>query len=385
MGAGKCRRAAVVALVMAGVGTVQAQQVIDRNTTITGPRGNSINRNLQITRGPGYVDRNIQITRPGGATFDRNTLIQRGPVGGGGRFFPGPRGFGGPRFVENVYVGGGGGPGWGTALGIGGGLFGLGLLAGNAMAAPPPPPPVVLPPPVVVQAPPGYYVPPGQYAPPPPPQYAPPGQVQQVANDPVVDAVGRLSSSHDNSRREGCYTLGRLGDPRAMNALVDRLKNDSNKDVRIAAAWALGEISDPRSAVYLERAATYDKKREVRDAASRAYGRLPRPSTTPASTPPTTSVPSTAPGEPSLLPLPESSSSAPPPPPPGDNTPPPPPPETGYDSPRGHACPPVPQRGDARGRSSTEGLRPRGVDRDRSLEQNRWRSESPSSKPPEGR
>jgi hypothetical protein len=325
------RGTAVAASLVLAVGTVHAQ-TFERNTTITGPRGNSVNRQIDITRGPGYIDRNIKITRPGGATFDRNTMIQRGPVAGGPRFYPG-RGFG-PRIVENNFIVGGGGPGWGTALGIGGGLFGLGLLAGNALATPPPPPPIfVAPPPPVYVAPvppPGAYPPPVQYAPPaqaaPPPQHGP---------DPIADAVGRLSSRHDNSRREGCYTLGRIGDPRAVNPLVDRLKNDSNKDVRIAAAWALGEIGDPRSGIYLERSAQYDKKADVREAATRAYGRLPRAAAEmPASTAPRsvaprrpgTSNPSdpNLPAEPNHLPLPELDS-APSTPPLGPGNPPPPP------------------------------------------------------------
>jgi hypothetical protein len=331
MTGGPLRKAALAALVGVAASSAQGQS-LERDTTITGPRGNSVNRQIQIQRGPGYVDRNIKITRPGGATFDRNTII-RGPLaGGGGRVVSG--GFGGPRIIENNYfVRGGGGPGWGTALGIGGGLFGLGLLAGNAMSAPPPPP-------AVIYAPgPPVYVVPGPGVPPPPPGYAPPvanPPIQQVVSDPTAEAIARLSSHHDNSRREGCYTLGRLGDPRALNGLIDRLKNDANKDVRVAAAWALGEIGDTRAGVYLERAATYDKKREVRDAATRAFGRLPRAGSSPAPTAPrsaprTTTAPALPPGEPDLLPLPESSNT-PPPLPAGSGPPPTPRPPTGFDS-----------------------------------------------------
>ncbi len=88
MTGGRYQGAALAALVLAGVGSAHAQTV-DRSTTITGPRGNSVTRNIQTScRGPGFVDRNVQITRPGGATFDRNTLIRRG-LAPGPKFSPG--------------------------------------------------------------------------------------------------------------------------------------------------------------------------------------------------------------------------------------------------------------------------------------------------------
>ena len=56
-------------------------QTIERDTTITGPRGNSIERQVEIKRTPGSVERQVQIKRPGG-TFDRQVTVQRSPVGG---------------------------------------------------------------------------------------------------------------------------------------------------------------------------------------------------------------------------------------------------------------------------------------------------------------
>ncbi len=70
--------------------------------------------------------------------------------------------------------------------------------------------------------------------------------------------------------------LGRMRDPRAVAPLIDRLKNDKSKDVRIAAATALGMIGDPAAAVYLERAVIYDHRQDVRDASSMALAKLPR-------------------------------------------------------------------------------------------------------------
>jgi hypothetical protein len=281
-------------------GSVAWGQVVERDTRITGPRGRSIDRQITTERGPGFVERDLKISRPAG-TFERSFSARTPTAGFGG----GPRPFGGnyfagrPGFVErDVFIRGGGGPSWGTALGIGGGLFGLGLLAGNALAAPPPPPVLYAYPPPVYAAPPPavVYNPPIPYSPAPPPQ-------PTVMVDPVADAIGRLSSFHDNSRKDGCFTLGRLRDARAVPALIERLKYDHNKDVRLAAIWALGEIGDPRGKLALERAAVYDKKSEVRDAAASAFTRMsqqvvtsaPAASATPAPSTTTTPMPSLAP------------------------------------------------------------------------------------------
>jgi hypothetical protein len=256
-----------------------------RDVTITGPRGRSIQRDTTIERGPGFVDRQLNIQRPGGS-FSSNTMVQRAPsvVRGGGGFGPAvrPGGWGwGPRpFIgREVIINNGGGPAsWIAPLAVGLGSFGVGMFAGNALAsanaAPPPPQPVyVVPSPgyVIQPAPgavayppqPGVPVQPVQPAPPPPP-------------DPVSEAVLRLQSHHANSRRDGALTLGRLRDPRAIPALVERLKNDTDTDVRTAAATALGEIGDPRAGIYLERVTIYDKRQKVRDAAALALTRLPR-------------------------------------------------------------------------------------------------------------
>jgi hypothetical protein len=294
-----------------GAGTAPATalgQVRERDVTITGPRGRTIERKLESQRGPGYLDRQTTIVRPGG-TYTRDVQIQRGPAfaPGGRGGWAGPRGFWGPPgrvFVERPVVVGGWGPSPGASFGLGAGLgalfgTGAGLLLGQAMSQPaaPPPPVVVAPAPV--------YVAPGAVpasavtaAPAPPPAYAAPAS---PGFDPVADAVGRLNSWHENSRRDGALTLGRLGDPRAVPALVDRLKNDRSKDVRIAAATAIGQIGDPGSAVVLQRAIVYDKTQAVRDAAAAALARMPREiqqagASANAAAPPITSTPAPVPG-----------------------------------------------------------------------------------------
>jgi hypothetical protein len=329
-----------------------AGQVVERerDVTITGPRGRSIERSITTERGPGFIDRQINVQRPGG-TLQSNTMIQRAPsvVRGGGGFAPAARWGGGgwgprPFFGRDVIINNGGGPAsWIAPLAVGLGSFGVGMFAGSALASSPPPPPAVVQP-VYVVPPPGYVVQPapGAAAYPAQPGVAPqPAQPAQIpAVDPVAEAAGRLQSHHANSRRDGAYTLGRLRDPRAIPALLERLKNDSDTDVRIAAATALGEIGDPRAAVYLERVTIYDKKQKVRDAAALALTRLPRdvgPGSGPAGS---VAASAPAPPQPGITPIPANmmptpspvtpaGATAPPGPEPLERVPPPPTPVTG--------------------------------------------------------
>ena len=252
---GKGLTLAALGLALAGT-TARAQQTIERDTKVTGPRGRSIERDVKIQRGPGYVDRDITIKRPAG-TFQRDTRI----VGGPGPAFRGP-GFG-PRgvVVENFI-----GP---PAVG----LFGLGLagpsfnfaFGGGPLFGPPP---VVVPPPIVGPGPNVVVQPPNRYAPP-----------STVVVDPVAQALDRLKSFHAHSRRDACLTLGQLGDNRALPALSEKMEKDFDKEVRQAAAWALGEIGDPKASLALQKASMYDHKHEVRDVAAIAIkklGRAPR-------------------------------------------------------------------------------------------------------------
>ena len=142
--------------------TSASGQTIERDTTITGPRGRSIQRQVEVQRGPGTIDRSIQIKRPGG-TFDRSVQVQRSAVGGpwrGPGFVPGPIarpwmfgprplivqsapafGFGVaalPLPFMNFSFGGGG-----MGFGGGGGGGGMGMGGGPGPGGPPPgsPPP----------------------------------------------------------------------------------------------------------------------------------------------------------------------------------------------------------------------------------------------------
>ena len=279
-------------------------QVSERDVTITGPRGRTVERQMESRVTPFGVDRRTIVRRPGG-TFERDVHMARpGGYWGGGGFGPGPRP---PVFVErNVFVNGGGGNALGAGL-LGAAVgTGAGLLIGSALASPPPQPVYVAPAPFFVT--PGTTVvvsPPVRYVRQPPPT---------VVIDEVALALGRLQSTHETSRRDACYQLGRMGDSRAIQGLFERLKFDKAKDVRVAAATAIGQIGDPGAAVLLQRAITYDKKQEVRDAAAVALARLPKPMTAAA---PVMASPYTTPSEPAFEPV----ERVPPPPVPASNLP----------------------------------------------------------------
>ena len=203
-------------------------------------------RKLQVERGPGFYDRSLQIQRPGG-TLERNLSIQRGGLPGGGfGFRPWPifqPGFFAPRPVSSFSLGIMAAPM--ITLPFGAGISGGGMgAAAGPMGMPPQ----------------------GGIA---------PGNASQPSPlDPVALAAQRLQSHHSNSRRDAAVELGRLGDPRAVPALVNVLKNDSSKDVKIAAATALGEIGVGESEVVLERCIIYEKRQDVRDAAATALRTL---------------------------------------------------------------------------------------------------------------
>jgi hypothetical protein len=105
--------------------------------------------------------------------------------------------------------------------------------------------------------------------------YVVPGPVYvRPGFDPFQDALGRLRSRHDNSRRDGAVTLGRIGDPRAVPDLIWLLGQDNDAEVRTAAAFALGAIGDPNAAGALRQAAGSDRNRKVRQAATHAFGKI---------------------------------------------------------------------------------------------------------------
>ncbi len=228
-------------------------QTVQRDTRVTGPRGRTIDRQVDIQRGPGGYSRQLQIQRPGG-TLERSTTIQRGWggfPGGGFGFRPLP--FFAPRPINS----------WGFGIaaapiitipffggGFGGGYAGGGVAPGMVPGV-------------------AGYAQPGAMA---GGQPAPAGQPNPL--DPVVLAGQKLQSFHASSRRDGARELGQLGDPRGIPPLIHVLKYDSSRDVRVAAATSLGELGGNESEVVLERCIIYEKKQEVRDAAAAALRSL---------------------------------------------------------------------------------------------------------------
>lgn len=237
-------------------------QTFERDVTITGPRGRTIERKTEIHRGPGGVERDIQIRRPSG-TYSRQVEVRRAPG-----FVPhGP--VYGPRYIPFGPPPPRPGLGPGALVGLGVGMAALpaiGFAAGMASR----PTVVVAPAPVVaapVAAAPVVVAGPTVVA-------APASPVSVDATDPVNLSAQKLSSYYYGSRRDGAIELGRLGDPRGVPALIHILKYDNFKEVRIAAAQALGKIGGPQAATALERCIVYEKRQPVRDAASAALAHL---------------------------------------------------------------------------------------------------------------
>ncbi|MFZ1901673.1 MAG: HEAT repeat domain-containing protein, partial [Methanoregula sp.] len=56
----------------------------------------------------------------------------------------------------------------------------------------------------------------------------------------------RLSDDNEGTRWQAAESLGRLGDPRAVEPLIDTLWDDDAR-VRLKAAYALGMLGDPRA------------------------------------------------------------------------------------------------------------------------------------------
>lgn len=296
-------------------------QTIERRAAAIGPAGRSVEREVSRSRTPGNISREVVESGPAGRSAQRTATIRRGWVGATREanaehpdgsmkrevaverhWTPLPpisserhEMARGSRVVVDREVVIERAPLFGVAPPVFGFVFG-------APASPPPPFVVAAPvPPVVVQR--DMNVQPG------PPIVVQPEVVvtpPAPAFDPYIDALGRLESKHDNSRRDGALTLGRIGDPRAVPALILLLQNDRDDDVRSAAAYALGAIGDTRAVPALEWSALRDRDGDVRRAASHAYARVPQAveTVTPQSTP--------LEGRPSPLP----SAAVPPPPPP---------------------------------------------------------------------
>jgi HEAT repeat protein len=64
--------------------------------------------------------------------------------------------------------------------------------------------------------------------------------------------IGMLSDDNEINRWKAAESLGRMGDPGAVEPLIDTLWDDDAR-VRLKAAWALGQIGDSRAIPPLRR------------------------------------------------------------------------------------------------------------------------------------
>lgn len=88
----------------------------------------------------------------------------------------------------------------------------------------------------------------------------------------IAELAGRLKDTDRDTRRAAAEALGRTGDPRAADALVDALQDEA-RSVREAAAAALGALGAPRAVEPLL-ALLRDEGWSVRKAAADALGKL---------------------------------------------------------------------------------------------------------------
>ncbi|HKY60740.1 MAG TPA: HEAT repeat domain-containing protein [Gemmatimonadota bacterium] len=90
----------------------------------------------------------------------------------------------------------------------------------------------------------------------------------------VVALITALSDDDPNVRLSAAETLGKFGDPRAVQALIQALRQDPDPKVRAMAAWALGEIEDPAAVSALSTALREDDDPVVRVHAAEALGNI---------------------------------------------------------------------------------------------------------------
>ncbi len=71
-------------------------------------------------------------------------------------------------------------------------------------------------------------------------------------NERLAHFIELLTDDNEGTRWKAAESLGRIGDPAAVEALIDTLWDDDSR-VRLKAAWALGQIGDQRALRPLQR------------------------------------------------------------------------------------------------------------------------------------
>ncbi len=81
----------------------------------------------------------------------------------------------------------------------------------------------------------------------------------QAYQERLAHFIGLLSDDSEGNRWKAAETLGRIGDPAAVEELIGTLWDDDER-VRLKAAWALGMIGDPRAIHPLQRLYRMEKE-----------------------------------------------------------------------------------------------------------------------------
>ena len=71
-------------------------------------------------------------------------------------------------------------------------------------------------------------------------------------NERLAHFIQMLTDDNEGTRWKAAEMLGRMGDPAAVEPLIDTLWDDDSR-VRLKAAWALGQIGDQRGIRPLQR------------------------------------------------------------------------------------------------------------------------------------
>jgi len=87
-----------------------------------------------------------------------------------------------------------------------------------------------------------------------------------------IYAVDLSKEEYMNARMFAAFSLGKIGDPRAVEPLIETLK-DENSDVKMFAAFSLGKIGDPRAVKPLTELLK-DENLYVREETAEALGKI---------------------------------------------------------------------------------------------------------------
>ena len=96
------------------------------------------------------------------------------------------------------------------------------------------------------------------------------GLIQSNDSRAVEPLITCLNDENSVIRFSAAVGLGSFADPRAVDPLIDSLKNDKDVLTRKGAAYSLGKIGDPKALSPLKSAAANDESPQVRASATEA-------------------------------------------------------------------------------------------------------------------